>query len=255
MLQAHDIIIPQYSLIFQDFRFIVNYFQRTSLDPTTVKTSCLLYIKHQISFYLTGLSIAVYGEKQSGKTTCALDLGQYPFTELPPSLVFSVLQTFIKTKTDQILGLQIHDSNQFIKSHNVIFIVNACKPEPVNFLNKYIQQLTEDQLVFIFVNKCDIATKQEFIQANNKALELLKEDQQSSNGARNAQGQLQPLTITERDHALNAQHEILKCEERNGPHSSRVHEELQQQRKGISRQIQREPREAGLPNCSFIRYP
>ncbi|CAL6059194.1 Conserved_hypothetical protein [Hexamita inflata] len=120
------------------------------------------------------LSIAVYGEKQSGKTTCALDLGQCPFTELPPSPVSSVLQTFIKTKTDQILGLQIHDSNQFVKSHSVIFIVNACKPESVNFLNKYVQQLTEDQLVFIFVNKCDIATKQEFIQANNKALELLQ---------------------------------------------------------------------------------
>ncbi|CAL6059206.1 Conserved_hypothetical protein [Hexamita inflata] len=104
------------------------------------------------------------------QTSCALDLGQCPFTELPSSPSSSVLQSVILTPNHQTIGFSIHDTTEFVL---FVFIVNAVKPESVAYLKQFIQNLHESQVVIIIVNKCDLATKEQFIQANNNALELV----------------------------------------------------------------------------------
>ncbi|CAL6074985.1 Conserved_hypothetical protein [Hexamita inflata] len=118
------------------------------------------------------LSIAIFGAKQSGKTTCALDLGQCPFTELPPSPSSSVLQSVIVTPNQQAICLSIHDATDFVLTNTVLFIVNAQQPDSTEYLKQFIQYLHESQLVFILLNKCDLATPEQFSQSYSSAITL-----------------------------------------------------------------------------------
>ncbi|CAL6059198.1 Conserved_hypothetical protein [Hexamita inflata] len=118
------------------------------------------------------LSIAIFGAKQSGKTTCALDLGQCPFTELPPSPSSSVLQSVIITPNQPALSFTIHDATDFVLTNTVLFIVNAQQPDSTEYLKQFIQYLHESQLVFILLNKCDLATPEQFSQSYASTLNL-----------------------------------------------------------------------------------
>ncbi|CAL6075011.1 Conserved_hypothetical protein [Hexamita inflata] len=149
-------------------------FQVHSLTPAQKKQAAAFIQSYKYT-QLTSqqqLSIAVFGDKQSGKTTCALDLVQCPFTELPPSLCSSVIQTVVQTLNHQTLCLTVHDSTEFILANTVLLLINAMKPESAVYLKQFISQLHESQLVFILINKCDQCSKEQFIQAVNSALDL-----------------------------------------------------------------------------------
>ncbi|CAL6094499.1 Conserved_hypothetical protein [Hexamita inflata] len=149
-------------------------FQVHSLTPAQKKQAAAFIQSYKYT-QLTSqqqLSIAVFGDKQSGKTTCALDLVQCPFTELPPSPCSSVIQTVVQTMNHQTLCLTLHDSTEFILASTVLLLINAVKPESAVYLKQFISQLHESQLVFILINKCDQCSKEQFIQAVNSALDL-----------------------------------------------------------------------------------
>ena len=119
------------------------------------------------------LSICILGARQTGKTSTALCFAQAPILELPPSTRSSVIQAIIRQKSDEQTIL-IHDSYEFLLANTIILLIDATRPETHTYLRQFVPQLHSAQICFVLVNKCDLATKEQFGAAVSAGIELVR---------------------------------------------------------------------------------
>lgn len=93
--------------------------------------------------------------------------------ELPPSSKSSVIQAIVRQKSDE-QAILIHDSYEFLLANTIILLIDATRPDTSAYLRQFVPQLHSAQICFVLVNKCDLATQEQFVAAAKAGAELVR---------------------------------------------------------------------------------